>query len=212
MNKFKCPDCKIKLNTIADPDFEYEKCPACKGIFLDKDELNILSTGLAGNIEFCSVDYEKHEDDKPVRFCPKCNKEMSKVNLLSFSSVIFDYCKNCQGFFLDSDESGKMNDYLDYIANNSPYEFRDRIDDVLVRGDINGGIRLAVNVSVPGTEAFQEENYLFISAYFNRPAEFEFNITQETLVYKFLKLFMRNTDRDLQTGNEKFDAIFKVCK
>lgn len=210
MNKYKCPHCKKLFDSIKEPDLEYELCSSCGGIFLDKDELNILATGFSGNIEFCSIDENFVIDKFLPRFCPKCDVQMRKINLLGFSDVIIDYCDSCEGFFLDKYEPEQMNNYLAWIDNDTPQEFREKINGILVRCDIKGGIRMTIEPMLPGIEKIQEENFLLISAYFNKPIDFEFNISQETLSFKILKLFTRKLKSDVPTGFNHFDSVFKI--
>ena len=118
-------------------DITTEVCPKCGGVFLDKGELNILATGIKGDIELCSIDNDFHEDRFQQRSCPKCEaQQMTKVNLLRLSDLIFDYCWKCEGFFLDMGEIQAMNRELKSLTpNKSAEEYRAIHSNHLVRID-----------------------------------------------------------------------------
>ena len=118
-------------------DITTEVCPKCGGVFLDKGELNILATGIKGDIELCSIDNDFHEDRFQQRSCPKCEaQQMTKVNLLRLSDLIFDYCWKCEGFFLDMGEIQAMNRELKSLTpNKSAEEYRATHSNHLVRID-----------------------------------------------------------------------------
>ena len=109
-----CPHCEANMNHVVEPDMTYEKCPRCDGLFLDPGELNTMATGMPGDIEYCSIQADDDDQDRfPVRVCPKCpGQKMKKENLLVYSSLIFDLCENCHGWFLDRGELKKMNAVL----------------------------------------------------------------------------------------------------
>ena len=67
----KCPACSAEMRSVKSPDLVIEECPDCQGVFLDKDELNTLATGMSGNIEYCSVDEDFHKDKFSTRVCSK---------------------------------------------------------------------------------------------------------------------------------------------
>jgi len=110
MADMNCPSCSGKMKSVIEPDVTTDVCQNCGGIFLDKGELNAFATAFAGDIEYCSIDHDTHIDRFPTRTCPKCSdQKMIKVNLLAFSSLIFDFCPSCEGFFLDKGEIDVMN-------------------------------------------------------------------------------------------------------
>ena len=93
MENIACPNCQTEMKQDVAGDITTEVCPKCGGVFLDKGELNILATGIKGDIELCSIDNDFHENRFQQRSCPKCeSQQMTKVNLLRLSDLIFDYC------------------------------------------------------------------------------------------------------------------------
>jgi Zn-finger nucleic acid-binding protein len=55
------------METVKEPDITVDRCAACGGIFLDKNELNVLATGMSGDIEYCSIDKDTHADTHKPR-------------------------------------------------------------------------------------------------------------------------------------------------
>ena len=132
-----CPGCKSPMATVKDTDIWVDRCTRCGSVFLDKDELNVLATGMSGNIEYCSIDDKKHEDKFAARSCPVCpDQPMRKIDLLVYADTIFDYCPNCEGFYLDKGELEAMNCELEELNHDRlPEEYRGYRGAYLVRLD-----------------------------------------------------------------------------
>lgn len=211
MKDLFCPNCQTILETIKEPDFEYEKCPNCLGIFLDKGELNLLTIGQSGNIELSFVNQETDDKNYNNRICPKCNVEMQLVKLGQYSEIYFDFCTKCNGYFLDNSKEGEINNYLKSFTNTkSEEEFRNYINGILVRVDIEEGHgALGTNNKVLTTK-YVIENYLLISAYYKNPLNIDLYMTQEGLIFKMLKMLFRNKNIAIHSGNKEFDAIFNI--
>ncbi len=96
---------------------EIETCPACKGEWLDADELGkivkireqrfdeqerraiVESTGITG---------VKLEDVDRDLQCPKCDGVTDAINYGGDSGIVLDRCDSCRGFWLDGDELEKV--------------------------------------------------------------------------------------------------------
>jgi Zn-finger nucleic acid-binding protein len=206
-----CPSCKSEMTTQEDPDITIEKCPSCGGIFLDKGEMNALATGLSGNIEFCSIDSEQHPDTVPARSCPKCeNTQMHKVNLLRFSDIIFDFCPECEGFFLDKEESRKMNEELDRLApDRKAEEFRDYVNDRLVRIDRIDDVGLFEAPAGIATAAVKSA-YIKVAVYHREPLPIAFRVHKEKWTARLAKAIHLFRGHDIPTGDKEFDGVFCV--
>jgi Zn-finger nucleic acid-binding protein len=198
---------------MKDPDLTYQKCSSCGGIFLEKGELNAFATGMKGDIEFSSIDESiiKEPDKFPQRSCPKCTgQKMDKINLLAYSDLIFDYCPNCESFFLDQGEAEAMNDELIQITpRGAAQEFRGYKDEYLVRIDRRqdvqvGGYGLAGMRTVP-----MQATTIFIAVYFNKPVA-RMRVYQETWAVQLAKTLGLFNAKDIQTGNAEFDKLFRV--
>ena len=110
----QCPDCKQALDTETVNKVEIDRCSGCSGIWLDKGELDKLVDARDRMTEFNTLEYDSgvHGDQHPKRSCPKCRQTMQKVDLAKDSGIIFDYCKACQGFWLDKGELAQTRKYM----------------------------------------------------------------------------------------------------
>ena len=209
MTTLQCPGCGGKMKETKEPDITLELCQRCNGVFLDKNELNELATGLSGDIEFCSIDDEDHKDKFPERNCPKCQKQvMNKINLLRFSDIIFDFCPRCEGFFLDKSEIVQMNAELEKLSETKKgEEFRGYIDDHLVRLDKVVNVHM---VSKSGGLFLQPDTYRFLrlSVYFTKPFNMRLKINSEKWADRFLRAITLRKDQDIEIGNKEFDNYF----
>jgi len=206
----RCPGCGEAMEQFAEPDITTEQCPQCHGVFLDKGELNVLATGMAGNIEYCSVDDEIRRDTFPARQCPRCTGQMmKKVDLLAFTDLIFDFCPECESFFLDKGEIAAMNAALRKIAHRrASEEFREYNNGFLVRVDVIGGVLL---VSCAGIDQRpMPVECVRIAVFFAEPLEVSVRIFKEKWYAKLAKAFGLYPGGDVQTGNEEFDRRFVV--
>jgi len=212
MGSYICPQCKREMERINEPDITIDKCPSCGGVFLERGELNALATGMAGDIEFCSIDDEFHPDKFPLRSCPKCvDQKMKKINLLAFSDLIFDYCDKCGSFFLDKGELQQMNEELKKLSlRGAVQEYRGYRGDHLVRVDIKNdvviaGLGLAGMVTRPVNSSF-----ICITVYFNHPLPVNLKVFQDKWYIQLAKAFHLLKIQDIPTGNEEFDRLFRV--
>ncbi len=211
MGAYKCPNCSNEMEAVQEPDISMEVCDNCGGTFLDKGELNNLATGLAGDIEFCSIDDEGHEDLFSKRECPKCNNQvMNKINLLRYSDIIFDHCPECDGFFLDKDEISGMNEELANLSKNQRgEEFRGKIEDHLVRLDKLTEVHM---ISKSGGLAVQADmfNCLRISVFYNKPLGYGIRVYYEKMSDKFFKAIGLFKKQDVETGNKDLDKYLII--
>ncbi len=209
-----CPQCISEMDKISHPDITIDRCSKCGGTFLDKGELNVLSTGMAGDIEHFSTRKEVLSDDHPSRSCPNpscAEKTMKKVNILGCTGVILDYCDNCEGFFADKDEIQLLNEeeLVFLTKGKSAEEFREYINGHLVRSDrISDVIEIATGIH--GATVPQNVNYIQISVYFKTPLKLDLRIYSEKLMHKFLKVIGFFRKQDIKTGNEKVDSLFII--
>ncbi len=116
MASSSCPRCVGDLETKSINDVEVDVCGACAGVYLDRGELNQLGTHTEGDIEFCTVrdGLLETEDGQGVAHCPKCEGRpaMGKVECLSETAVVLDYCEGCGGLWLDEGELEQINQHL----------------------------------------------------------------------------------------------------
>ncbi len=193
----------------ADEDITTDVCPSCSGVFLDFGELNILATGMQGNIEYCSIDENFHKDRFPGRACPRCvDRPMKKVNLLRVADIVFDYCPECGGFFLDAGEIQKMNRELkSFTSNKKAEEYREIYKDHLVRIDQTSDV---IHLDYAGVSRLVDASYVRISVFFNRDMPIGIHVFREEWFMRLAKSLRLFRGQDIKTGDSKFDSTFRV--
>lgn len=190
-------------------DITTDVCPKCGGVFLDKGELNTLATAMKGNIEYCSIDHDFHKDRFPQRSCPKCNEEqMTKVNLLRLSDLIFDYCPKCEGFFLDKEEIQRMNQELKALTpNKEAEEYRELHGKHIVRIDQTSDV---LSSDFLGISSATTASYIRVSVFFDKEMPHGTRVFQESWATKLAKGLGLFFGQDIKTGDSNFDSAFRV--
>ena len=206
MPSMKCPGCGTSMDSVTDPDVVTDRCPKCAGTFFDKGELNVFATRYPGDIEYSSTSSTTKADSHGERKCARCEVgSMSKVSLLRFSDIIFDYCQSCEAFFLDSNEIEAMNQELETVAisGKRASEFRETIDGYLVRVDILSNVFSGVFGvgGVPG-------EVLQITVFFRDPIGAEFRLYQQNWTASLAAMLLLG--QDIQIGDSSFDDAFMV--
>ncbi|MCD4819275.1 MAG: zf-TFIIB domain-containing protein [Candidatus Cloacimonetes bacterium] len=213
MNSLKCPNCNSEMKKVKEQDIIIDRCENCGGIFLDKGELNILATGMSGDIEFCSIDNDFHKDNFGIRKCPKCSdQKMRKINLLSYSNIIFDFCPKCEGFFLDEGELNAMNNELQEIYDSKfPEEYRGNIGKHLVRLDkiVDSNIFSFSSLRHPIAN-LKYSFFLRLSIYYDQSFDIGLRLYSDKWTGNFLKVIGMLNKQNIQTGIEEFDSIFII--
>ena len=206
MRSYNCPSCSTEMERIKEPDITIEKCPGCGGTFFDGGELNAFATGLSGDIEYNSTDAYDIEEEHPSRNCANCdNSQMEKVALLSYSDVVFDYCPECKGFYLDSGEISDMNKYLSRLTvNKKEEELREYRNDRLVKIDeING-----MGWNFKGGPA--ETVSIRLTVYYKADLGLGLRVFSEKWTDKLTKALGLSTIPDVQVGRVDIDNKFIV--
>lgn len=112
-----CPRCAVAMKLEDRLEVEVDKCPKCKGIYFDADELDKLSGGkaLEGSIFTARV------LGKELK-CPSCGADMHYVTV---QGVTIDQCSKCEGIWLDDGEMKKLRlsaPEKQFDEKNAPYE------------------------------------------------------------------------------------------
>jgi len=211
MNTMKCPNCSTEMKEVKEPDITTDVCPNCGGVYLTQGELNVLATGMAGDIEFCSIDEDVHKEHFPIRKCPKCqDQNMEKINLLCYSDIIFDFCPKCNGFFLDKGELNDINVELEKLTKHkTAEEYRGYIGNHLVRSDRVDDVMIC---SRPGTLTTYSTNvsYIRISVYYTKPLGMGLWMHSENWTHKFMKTLGLSNKQEIQTGHTEVDNTFII--
>lgn len=204
-----CPGCGARMKRDCEPDISVDKCLRCRGVFLDRGELNVLATGAAGDIEYSPVDAPLYAERFPVRDCPKCaGSRMRKVRLLRIPDLVFDLCPECSGFYLDRGECEAMNAALrEQTPDAAAQEFRGERAGRLVRID---RVDEVVEVLVEDIERMVGSSHVGISVYFRAPLAADLRILEHKWTTLLARLFGLVTAQRIRTGNEAFDRVFTV--
>jgi Zn-finger nucleic acid-binding protein len=112
----RCPACGALLDVFALPSVEFEACPRCKGLWLDKVELRKLKDNLGdGGLYWLNREIEEIEKAAMmpcIRPCAKCPDTIMISVVFGASSAIVDWCRKCHGLWLDHREFEAILQYL----------------------------------------------------------------------------------------------------
>lgn len=92
-----------------------DACPRCRGMYLERGELNEVAEPIPGDLEISTVELDsfKHPDSTPPGPCPRCRPQrMDKVEFVDYTGIILDYCPRCHGFWLDGHELESINEQI----------------------------------------------------------------------------------------------------
>lgn len=100
----KCPKCRIEnMKQETYEGIEVDRCPSCKGLFLDKGELPQMMQKQMGNTaDTLGFSATSDQMDELAALCSKCNRQMIAVN--GPGDIRVDFCQGCGGLFLDQGE------------------------------------------------------------------------------------------------------------
>lgn len=97
-----CPACKNPMVILELNQVEIDYCTACKGIWLDRGELDLIFS--SDDKKEISKSFSINNDfDEIKRRCPNCKKKMDKVEFES-TGIIIDKCTDDHGIWFDSGE------------------------------------------------------------------------------------------------------------
>jgi uncharacterized protein len=119
-----CPKCSVALNQEIYEGTEIDKCPKCKGVWLDSGELTKIidvkeetfkPSLIQETLETAHSGVPQDEQRRVVR-CPKCNSAMRANNYDFQSGIIIDTCQNGHGVWLDRNELEKVQAHREHWA------------------------------------------------------------------------------------------------
>ncbi len=112
----KCPVCKISTTAVEFDKIELDYCPACRGIWFDRGELELLLDTLTRGAARDLVDSLMHRPalnaSEKSRKCPICRRTMRKIDIGSGREILIDACNYGHGLWFDGGESGAMIEQL----------------------------------------------------------------------------------------------------
>jgi Zn-finger nucleic acid-binding protein len=120
-----CPRCNTALDILKENGDEYDLCPRCGGLWLDRIEFTRATRESAVFREADPKEgFLKKPDQNPVAYipCVRCGKMMNRKNFARISGVIVDEC-GTHGIWLDG---GEMERIRRFIADGGLDKSRDR--------------------------------------------------------------------------------------
>lgn len=120
-----CPRCKVMLEQKIFHGEEYDICPQCGGLWLDRDEFKRTTREpIVYRDKEIKGEYIKSPLSNPLVYipCVRCGKLMIRKNFARISGVIIDECSR-HGVWLDQGELKKIRQF---IANGGLEQFQDR--------------------------------------------------------------------------------------
>lgn len=122
----KCPNDNTDLDQALFSDIEVDYCTRCLGIWFDKDELSYAKDKKDDQLNWLDFDIwrdkAKFNLSMSDKHCPSCRVGLMQVGYDN-SNVKIDFCKNCQGVWLDRGEFKQM---MVYLKKKSDYEILHR--------------------------------------------------------------------------------------
>lgn len=96
-----CPRCNIDLEPEKYKGIEVDRCPQCKGMWLDYGELDQLEDTVLDKDEVKgAMMWDVSQGKLP---CPKCRESMQHFNYRAYDLEL-DFCKQAHGTWLDAGE------------------------------------------------------------------------------------------------------------
>lgn len=100
----ECPACREPLIVLDHDNIEVDYCQACRGVWLDAHELDLLLGDVAQRRAFLAMGSPALAKEAP-RCCPECARKMAKVTA---GPVVYDRCDRGHGVWFDEGELGRL--------------------------------------------------------------------------------------------------------
>ncbi len=104
----ECLNCNETMLTINYEGTEIDRCPKCKGTWLDKGEITrIIDTReniFSWEDKFITIQNAGVDESKETYHCPICSKSLERFEYSVNSGVIIDRCPDHHGLWLDGQE------------------------------------------------------------------------------------------------------------
>ena len=121
-NIMECPNDTTYLEKMLFHNVEVEYCPQCLGVWFDKDELNWAKNDKDEKMNWLDFDIwrdkAKFKFLRGIKHCPLDRAGLVQV-AYDKSNVTIDFCKMCQGVWLDR---GEFKNMMAYMKDKSDYE------------------------------------------------------------------------------------------
>jgi Zn-finger nucleic acid-binding protein len=122
-----CPKCKADLVTFTIDGIDLEQCNKCEGMWFDKNELRRVKDKADSDLNWLDFEVWEHTDKfkaKAQKYnCPICNEKMEVLDYDN-TNIEIDFCKSCEGIWLDKGGFEKLIEALEEeILNKSLDEY-----------------------------------------------------------------------------------------
>jgi Zn-finger nucleic acid-binding protein len=108
----KCPKCEAEMRQKTYKGIEIDRCTQCKGIFLDKGELESLQDQKLGTVvDICAYSKKNEAMDEVAATCHRCGTRM--MALRGAGDIRIDWCDQCEGIFFDKGELARYEFFKD---------------------------------------------------------------------------------------------------
>lgn len=129
----ECPNGHKNLDRVLFHDVEADYCPDCLGVWFDKNELTYAKNNKDEQLNWLDFDIWRHKGYFEIvlsgKKCPICRIPFVQINY-DDSKVKIDFCKNCEGIWLDR---GEFKQIIIYLKNKADYEILHRYTKNLVQ-------------------------------------------------------------------------------
>lgn len=120
----QCPNCKAIMKGEDYEGVLIHLCQGCKGIWLEENNLSIITERHDQSIDSSVLDVVKESkgipeipktkrDESRKLYCTTCNKPLDLVNYGYSSGIFVDRCDNGCGVFLDDEELEKVQAWVE---------------------------------------------------------------------------------------------------
>jgi Zn-finger nucleic acid-binding protein len=106
-----CPKDQAELLVERHREIEVDRCPTCKGGWLDTDELSQLEATVESTEEQRTGMIE-YANRASALSCPKCGGPMSAFNYRAYNLEL-DVCDQRHGFWLDEGEAIRVREIIE---------------------------------------------------------------------------------------------------
>jgi Zn-finger nucleic acid-binding protein len=104
-----CPACKKLLIVAERQGIELDCCPACRGLWFDAGELDLLAEKLGlPQGEHDPARFALADVKEKTRRCPRCDSGMEKVFFDPGKTIVLDRCERGHGLWFDQGELAKV--------------------------------------------------------------------------------------------------------
>ena len=105
-----CPRCQADLELEKHKGLDVDRCPGCKGIWLDHHELGHLEDSVVGPGFSKGTMWMRSFGSDLI--CPRCSEQMNWFRYRRFDMEI-DHCPQEHGFWLDAGEERRIIDIME---------------------------------------------------------------------------------------------------